>query len=187
MKLIVGLGNPGPKYQFTRHNAGFLLLDVLADKFGFSPQGKKFEGEFSKGELLGSSVLLVKPETYMNLSGQCVSKFARFFKIQPSDIIAIYDDVDLAPTKVKGRFGGGDGGHNGVKSLVAELGTRDFHRVKIGVGRPEVVSGDITDWVLGDLTPEELEKFRNTILDDVLVRIKGIFQTSDARDSTQRS
>ena len=135
MKMFVGLGNPGPKYAATRHNIGFMVVDRIADDHGFSPWRTKFQGSITEGTLGAEKILLLKPETFMNLSGQSVGEAARFYKIAPSDIVVFHDEIDLSPGKVKCKSGGGHAGHNGLRSLHAHIGA-DYDRVRLGVGHP---------------------------------------------------
>ncbi|MEZ4742568.1 MAG: aminoacyl-tRNA hydrolase [Bdellovibrionota bacterium] len=178
MKLFVGLGNPGPKYEVTRHNAGFLVLDLLLEHFGGSWQTKKFGGEFGLATVFGCKSLFLKPMTFMNLSGKSVAQALSFYKLGVEDLIVIHDDIDQASGKVKAKEGGGHGGHNGIRSILSTLGQGGFARIKIGVGRPE--EGDnkrieVSDWVLGKFTDAELLQLQEDVFDDVLLRIKGIF------------
>lgn len=178
MKLLVGLGNPGPQYETTRHNAGFLMLDLIAEKSGANWEGgtSKFGGEVGKGSVLGESCILLKPMTFMNRSGRSVGEVLRFFKIAPRDMVVLYDDLDVPAGKVKAREGGGHGGHNGVRSIMEDAGIADFHRIKLGIGRP-THQGDsaVTGWVLGQMTDAELLGLQNEMLTDTMVRLKGIF------------
>ena len=135
MQIIAGLGNPGAKYAGNRHNIGFMALDAIHRKNPFSPWSKKFKAEISEGELGGEKVLLVKPQTFMNLSGESVGEAMRFYKLAPKDILAIYDELDLAPGKARIKVGGGHGGHNGIKSLDAHCG-KDYRRLRLGIGHP---------------------------------------------------
>ena len=135
--LIVGLGNPGSKYELTRHNAGFLALDYFADRHGFSLVSEKWQGVYCRDHLAGFRILLVKPQTFMNKSGECVARFADFYKIQPANILVVHDDLDLPSGRIKVVAGGGAGGHNGIRSIISHLGTPDFARLKLGIGRPE--------------------------------------------------
>ena len=179
MKLLVGLGNPGPKYELTRHNAGFLVLDLLAERFNIKWQGTRFNALWAKGDIYGSPCILLKPQTFMNRSGQAVVAASRFFKINPEDMVVIYDDIDLESGKVKAREGGGAGGHNGIKSIVADSGQPGFHRIKVGVGRPSDGSGPpgvVADWVLSAMADEELLALQNQVLKDVELRLKFIFE-----------
>jgi len=135
-RLFVGLGNPGPSYARQRHNVGFMALDAIAWRHRFSPWRRKFQGEICEGTLGAAKVLLLKPQTYMNLSGQSVGEAMRFFKVGLADIVVFHDELDLAPGRLRVKPGGGVAGHNGLKSLDAHLGSRDFKRVRIGIGHP---------------------------------------------------
>lgn len=177
MKLIVGLGNPDPKYETTRHNAGFLIVDKLADEFGITLSKSRFEGDLGRGRLLKQDCCLLKPMTYMNLSGRCVSQVARFYKVSEDELIVIHDDVDVPAGKVKARIGGSDGGHNGIKSIIAETGFREFHRIKVGVGRPETrEQGQVKNWVLNQFNDEELDLLVGDVYDQVLLRLDNILK-----------
>jgi len=168
-KLIVGLGNPGSKYQWTRHNAGFMVLDRLADIAGISVARKKFSGFYGEGDWQGDHLLLLKPLTFMNLSGRSVVEALRFHKLHLKDVVVIHDDLDIPFGKVKFKEGGGHAGHNGLRSLVAELGSGEFTRVRVGIGRPS--RGDVVDYVLNRFTDDEQNQL-TTILDGV---IDGIY------------
>lgn len=135
MKLIVGLGNPGSKYARNRHNIGFMAVDRIAEDHGFGPWRSKFQGSLSDGRLGGAKVALLKPETFMNLSGQSVGEAMRFFKLAPEDIYVIHDELDLAPGKCRVKQGGGHAGHNGLRSLHAHIGD-SYNRVRLGIGHP---------------------------------------------------
>ena len=135
MHIFVGLGNPGPKYAGTRHNIGFMAVDRIAEDHGFSPWRAKFQGQISEGRLGSEKVLLLKPETFMNLSGQSVGEAMRFYKLTPSDITVFHDELDLAPGKVRVKQGGGHAGHNGLRSLHGHIG-EDYARVRLGIGHP---------------------------------------------------
>jgi len=135
--LIAGLGNPGTKYEHTRHNIGFMTLDHFGSSVDCEPVLEKFDGKYCRQHLHGNQIVLVRPETFMNRSGQCVAGFVRFFKIPLSNILILHDDLDLTPGRVKVVARGGAGGHNGIRSLVQHLGSNDFARVKIGIGRPD--------------------------------------------------
>ena len=137
MKLIVGLGNPGREYEATRHNLGFRVVDALADRARIAFTSTKFSAESGQGTLAGHKVLLLKPQTYMNLSGQSVGPAAHFFKIAPGDLIVVHDELDLALGRLQLRQGGGTGGHNGLKSIVQCLGSGDFVRLRVGIGQPQ--------------------------------------------------
>jgi len=153
--LVAGLGNPGREYERTRHNAGWLVVDELARRHGGSWRSK-FSGLLAEVRLEEQRLALLKPETYMNESGRSVSAAARFFKVPAESILVVHDDVDLEPGRLQARSGGGLAGHNGLRSLAQELGTQDFLRLRIGVGRPG--RGDprpVADWVLSPFAPEE--------------------------------
>lgn len=152
--LVAGLGNPGPEYQRTRHNAGWLVVDELAHRHGGSFRSK-FSGRLSEVRLDGLRIALLKPETYMNESGRSLGAAARFFKVAPEGLLVIHDDVDLEPGRLQVRLGGGLAGHNGLRSIAQALGTQDFLRLRIGVGRPG--RGDrrpVADYVLSSFDPE---------------------------------
>ena len=136
MKLLVGLGNPGPEHARQRHNIGFMALERIAEGHGFQPWRTRFRGQVAEGSLEGERVLALKPLTFMNDSGRSVAEAARFLKIPPPDIIVLHDELDLAPGKVRVKLGGGTAGHNGLRSIDACLGTRDFARVRLGIGHP---------------------------------------------------
>ena len=177
MKLIVGLGNPGSKYELTRHNAGFLILDLLADKFSASYQkSSKFEAEVGKATIQDQQCILLKPSTYMNLSGRSVRKALDYYKISLDDLIVIYDDIDLTAGDVKTRIGGGHGGHNGVRSIIQTLGDANFSRIKVGIGRPAVAESDndVTNWVLHVFSEEELTSLEQGIFPAVLDRLTNL-------------
>lgn len=135
MLLIVGLGNPGAKYAMNRHNIGFMALDRIADDHGFSGWKGKFQGQISEGRLGSDKVVLLKPETFMNRSGQSVGEAMRFYKLDPQDVIVLHDEIDIAPAKVKHKVGGGHAGHNGLRSIHGHIGP-DYARVRLGVGHP---------------------------------------------------
>lgn len=155
MYLIAGLGNPGREYENTRHNAGFASIDRLAEKNHISIDMKKFQALCGTGYIGGQKVLLLKPQTYMNLSGESLRAACDFFKIDPEqELIVIYDDISLAPGQLRIRAKGSAGGHNGIKSIIAHLGTQVFLRVKVGVGeKPQ--GWDLADYVLGHFLKDE--------------------------------
>ena len=136
MKLIIGLGNPGSEYLNNRHNVGFMALDNLSAHYLFEDWRTKLGGLFATASLGSEKTILVKPQTFMNLSGICVAKFKQFFKIKVADIFVIYDDIDLGFGEVKIKQGGGDAGHKGVRSISQHLQTKDFNRIRLGIGRP---------------------------------------------------
>ena len=146
--LIVGLGNPGSKYWNTRHNVGYAALDALASRLGVKVDRVKFQGLTGQGSIAGIKVVLLKPTTYMNLSGQSVAAAARFYKIPPERTLVLFDDISLDPGRLRVRRDGSAGGHNGIKSIISSLGSQDFPRVKIGVGGKPHPDYDLADWVL---------------------------------------
>ena len=152
--LVAGLGNPGREYERTRHNAGWMVVDELARRHGGSFRSK-FSGQLSETRLDDLKLALLKPETYMNVSGRSIGAAGKFFKVDPADVLVVHDDVDLEPGRLQARFGGGLAGHNGLRSIAQALGTNDFLRLRIGVGRPG--RGDrrsVADYVLGGFEPE---------------------------------
>ena len=163
--LVVGLGNPGDQYENTRHNAGFQVIDALADRGNFPVQRLKFHALTNTATVGGQGVLVMKPVTYMNLSGQAVGEAARFYKISPDHVLVISDDVDLPLGKLRIRKGGSAGGHNGLKSIIQHLGTDQFPRLKVGVGGKPHPDYDMADWVLGKLQGED-----KRTMDDAAVR-----------------
>ena len=159
MYIIAGLGNPGTQYAGTRHNAGFSCIDELADKYNISVDTAKHKGLIGKGVIAGEKVLLVKPMTYMNNSGECIREVMDYYKVDIDDLIVIFDDISLVPGKLRIRAKGSAGGHNGIKSIIAHLGSDGFKRVKFGVGdKPK--GWDLADWVLGKFPSEEFEALR---------------------------
>jgi PTH1 family peptidyl-tRNA hydrolase len=160
--LILGLGNPGPRYDLTRHNAGFLALDNLADRYKIKLTQHKYRSLYGKGEIEGLPVILAKPMTYMNESGKAVKALLSAFNLSPEQILVTHDDIDLPLGKIKTKLKGGDGGQLGVRSTIETLRTREFYRVRIGVGRPEDRE-DIVDYVLSPFTEEE-----SGLLNDVM-------------------
>ena len=167
MFVIVGLGNPGKKYETTRHNAGFLAIDALAEKYGINVTEKKHKALCGSGYIEGVKVILVKPQTFMNLSGESVREVLDFYKLDPEEeMVVLYDDISLAPGNIRIRKKGSAGGHNGIKSIIAHAGTQNFMRVKIGVG--EKPSGwDLADYVLGHFSEEDRTKL-NEVMQDIL-------------------
>ena len=153
--LVVGLGNPGDQYENTRHNAGFRVVDELADRGDFPVQRLKFHALTNTAVIGGQGVLVMKPVTYMNLSGEAVGEAARFYKRPPDHVLVISDDVDLPLGKLRLRKGGSAGGHNGLKSIIQHLGTDQFPRLKVGVGGKPHPDYDMADWVLGKLQGED--------------------------------
>ena len=158
MYIIAGLGNPTMQYEGTRHNAGFDVIDALADKYNISVDGRKNRAYIGKGIIEGQKVLLVKPQTYMNLSGESIGGLVDYFKIdEEQDLIVIYDDISLPPGQIRIRKKGSAGGHNGIKNIIAHLGTKVFPRIKVGVGeKPKKY--DLADYVLSHFTKAEREE-----------------------------
>ena len=154
MQVIAGLGNPEKRFDGTRHNTGFSVVDLIADEYGIGLDKSKWKGLVGKGVINGEKVLLVKPTTYMNLSGDCIQPLMAYYKLQPSDLILIYDDIDLHPGRIRIRPDGSAGGHNGVKSVIARLGTQEFRRVRVGVGA-KPAGWDLADWVLARFSAED--------------------------------
>jgi PTH1 family peptidyl-tRNA hydrolase len=178
MKLFVGLGNPGSKYARNRHNIGFMAVERIAERHAFGPWKKKFQALASDGELAGERVLLLKPETYMNESGRAVGEAARFLKIGLDDIYVFHDELDLAPAKVKVKAGGGNAGHNGLRSISAHMGN-DYKRVRLGIGHPG--SKDVViHHVLGDFARADAE-WLNDLLDAVAAAAPRLATGDDSR------
>lgn len=153
--LIVGLGNPGRQYENTRHNAGFITLDVIAEKAGARVDRIKFKGLCGEGTLGGKKVLFLKPSTFMNLSGQSVQEAMSFYKLPPEKVLVIFDDISLDPGKLRIRRKGSDGGHNGIKNIIYLSGKDTFPRIKMGVGKKPNPGWDLADWVLSRFTEDE--------------------------------
>lgn len=162
MYIIVGLGNPGKRYENTRHNTGFSVIDVIAEKNGISVREKKHRAMIGKGNIEGQKVILVKPQTYMNLSGECIREVVDYYKVEEkTQLIVIYDDVSMDVGKLRIRKKGSAGGHNGIKNIILHLGHDVFQRIKIGVGeKPE--NYDLVDYVLGHFTSEEAKKIKDS-------------------------
>ena len=153
--LIVGLGNPGREYEKTRHNAGFRCIDLLADSLGCKIDKLKFQGLYCQTTYNGSKLFLLKPQTYMNLSGRSVLQLSAYFNIPPQRIIVMFDDISLEPGRLRIRANGSAGGHNGIKSIIQEVGSQEFPRVKIGVGAKPNPNYDLADWVLSTFSANE--------------------------------
>ena len=163
--LIVGLGNPGKQYEHTRHNCGFRAIDLLADTLSCKVDKGKFQGLYGQAVYNGTKVFLLKPQTYMNLSGRSVLQLSAYYGIPPQRIIVLFDDISLEVGRLRCRADGSAGGHNGIKSIIAELGSQDFPRVKIGVGGKPHQDADLADWVLSGFSAQE-EKALQTALDN---------------------
>ncbi len=175
MWLIVGLGNPGQDYQDHRHNVGFMAVDALADRCGLPAFRAKFSGQITEGRMGDEKIVLLKPQTFMNLSGQSVQQAVRFYKVTPNRVMVIHDELDLPPFKVKVKKGGGNGGHNGLKSIDACLNTNDYWRVRLGIGHP----GDkdrVSGYVLSNFSKEEkknLPEFLNNVTEHFPLLFQG--------------
>lgn len=163
MFLIAGLGNPTAEYDKTRHNAGFMLIDYLADKYGIRVSSKEHKAIVGKGVIDGNKVILAKPQTYMNLSGESIRELADYYKIDPeTEIIVISDDIDLPPGYIRVRPKGSAGGHNGLKNIIQHLGTQNFMRIRLGVGeKPKQM--DLADFVLGRFNKEDEALFKDSL------------------------
>lgn len=167
MFVIAGLGNPDKKYEHTRHNIGFDVIDALADKYGIAIKEKKHKALCGSGVIDGVKVLLVKPQTYMNLSGESIAEVVNFYKLDPtSEMLVVFDDISLAPGNIRIRKKGSAGGHNGIKNIIAMTGTSDFMRIKVGVGeKPQ--GWDLVDHVLGRFDSDDRAKVEDAIADAI--------------------
>ena len=163
MKLIIGLGNPGKQYENTRHNVGFHVIDYLADKWNAPLNQTKFNGMYATVHRPEGKVMLLKPLTYMNLSGECVRPMMDYFDIDVDDIVVIYDDLDLETGKLRLRGKGSAGGHNGIKSLIQHLGTQEFNRIRVGVNRPPA-GMKVADYVLSNFTKEDAPSVKDAVV-----------------------
>ena len=181
--LIVGLGNPGKEYERTRHNAGFRAIDVLADKLRCKIDKAKFQGLYGQVDRDGEKLYLLKPLTYMNLSGRSVLQLSAYFHIPPQRIIVLFDDISLEPGRLRIRADGSAGGHNGIKSIISEVGSQDFPRVKIGVGAKPNPKQDLADWVLSAFSASDekaLDSALNRAADAALSIIdRGVPETAN--------
>lgn len=178
MILLVGLGNPGGRYARNRHNIGFMALDRIASRQGFGPWRSRFQGLTSEGSLGGVKTMLLKPETFMNLSGQSVAEAARFLRIDLSDIAVLHDELDVAPAKVRLKIGGGNAGHNGLRSITAHMGN-DYKRVRLGIGHP----GDknmVSSYVLNDFAKSE-EDWVDCMIDAIADNAPSLARGEDSR------
>ena len=161
--LIVGLGNPGKEYERTRHNCGFRAIDVLCSKLNCKTDKGKFQGLYGQASYKGLKIYLLKPQTYMNLSGRSVLQLSAYFNIPPQRIIVLFDDISLPPGRLRIRADGSAGGHNGIKSIIGELGSQDFPRVKIGVGSKPHPEQDLADWVLSSFSASEEKDLQSAL------------------------
>ena len=175
VQLIVGLGNPGPKYEQTRHNVGFAFVDELArSKGGQFRLENKFHGDVCKLSMAGNDVWLLKPTTFMNLSGKSVSALARFYKIAPESVLVVHDELDIPPGQLRLKQGGGHGGHNGLRDIISQLGSRDFYRLRIGIGHPGE-SRDVSNYVLSKASRDDDKQIENAV-DDAIRELPKILE-----------
>lgn len=187
MYIIAGLGNPGREYDNTRHNTGFRVLDALASKYSIDVSEKKHKALVGKGVIDGQKVILIKPQTFMNLSGESLREVADYYKIDPeTDLIVIYDDITLDVGSIRVRKKGSAGGHNGIKSIIAQLGTENFQRIRVGIGeKPPKM--DLADWVLGHFPKEETDNLNaGTDAATEAVRLMLAGQTDEAMNRFNR-
>ena len=161
MKLIVGLGNPGKEYEMTRHNSGFCVLDAIAEECRVDVTQKKFKALIANTRISGEAVVLMKPQTFMNLSGEAVRAAMDFYKLSAQDLLVIYDDLDLPVGKIRLRAQGSAGGQNGMKNIIRHIGTQEFDRIRVGIGKDARIP--VIDWVLGKIRREELEDYRQAV------------------------
>lgn len=169
MFLVAGLGNPGKEYQGTRHNIGFMAADEIYRRFSFGEYKSKFQALVADGKIADERVLLIKPQTFMNLSGNAVEEACKFYKILPSQVIVIHDDMDLPVGMLKAKIGGGTAGHNGLKSISAAIGA-DYGRIRVGIGHP-LEKGQVVDWVLSRFSKQDKEKI-DKVLDLIAENIE---------------
>jgi PTH1 family peptidyl-tRNA hydrolase len=188
IQLIVGLGNPGPQYEKTRHNAGFWFIDAIARTHGISLKSEnKFHGEAGKGLIDGNEVWLLKPMTFMNRSGQGIAALARFYKIDAEEILIAHDELDPPPGTVRLKKGGGHGGHNGLRDTVAQLGSKEFQRLRLGIGHPGHAS-QVSGYVLGKAPADEqieIERAVDKALDELPLILSGDLQKAMNRLHSQ--
>lgn len=185
--MIVGLGNPGKKYEFTRHNAGFLFIDILCDKYNFLVNRLKFKALIGDVKINSHRCLVMKPQTMMNLSGDAVKEAADFYKIPPEKIIVVFDDISLDVGKMRIRRSGSAGGHNGIKSIISRLSSDNFPRIKIGVGAKPHPDYDLADWVLSQFTKEEGKLLRTAVdgaCDAVSLMVDGDIEGAMSRHNS---
>ncbi|TXJ41720.1 aminoacyl-tRNA hydrolase [Brachyspira pilosicoli] len=172
-KLIIGLGNPGEEYENHRHNIGFIIIDKLAQNLSLKFENNKKKSLFTRAKVNNTDLILLKPQTFMNLSGESAIYVSKFFNVKPEDIIVIYDDMDIPFGTFKIKKGGSSGGHNGIKSLIAQLQTDDFIRVRVGIGRPSF-GKKVNDYVLSSFSKSERENIDNDLGENVIEAIKTI-------------
>lgn len=182
--LIVGLGNPGRQYEATRHNAGYLMLDALAQRHGIRVARAKFQALTGTGRIGGARVLLMKPTTFMNASGDAVAAAAAYYKLEPAQIIVIFDDISLEPGHIRIRANGSAGGHNGLKSIIARLGSDQFPRIKVGVGAKPRPNYDLAEWVLSAPSAADKKKIAGRtgdVLDAAALLCEGKLPLAQSR------
>jgi len=184
VKLVVGLGNPGQAYRWTRHNMGFWLIEDFASKHGVALCRRGFKSVYGRGKVGSKDVLLAKPQTYMNLSGEAVRQLLPFFHLHPSDLVVLQDDLDLPPGKIRIRLRGSHGGHQGIKSIVETIGSQSFIRLKMGIGRPKDRPIDPADYVLERWGPSEKECFQEAV--DRAVRALEVLITEGPHEAMSR-
>lgn len=177
MKLIVGLGNPGREYEDTRHNTGFKVMDLIARELHVDINMDKFKGLYAKTSVKGESVILLKPQTFMNLSGASVRAVMDFFKIDKEDILVIYDDLDLPIGKIRLRQKGSAGGQNGIKNIIQHLGSQEFNRIRVGIGKDDRIP--TVDYVLGKVRKEEIQEYEEALVDAKNAAIDAITNDFD--------
>lgn len=184
MKWFVGLGNPGKQYETTRHNIGFMAVDRFAEKHGIKVTQNKCKGLLGEGHVAGEKVYLLKPMTYMNLSGESMRAFMDFYKASIEDLVVIYDDMDTAFGSIRLRYQGSAGGHNGIKSTIQHLGTQSFNRIRMGISRPAIPGYDIADYVLSQFTKEEkqgMSQVLDTTCDAMEFALRHSFEKTMAK------
>lgn len=181
--LIVGLGNPGKEYANTKHNCGFRAIDILAENLGCKIDKAKFQGLYGQTVCNGTKIFLLKPLTYMNLSGRSVLQMSAYYNIPPQRIIVMFDDISLEPGRLRIRPDGSAGGHNGIKSIIAELGSQEFPRVKIGVGAKPHKDADLANWVLSGFTADEEKalavSLKNAADSALCIVQKGVYEAAN--------
>jgi len=177
--LFAGLGNPGAKYEKNRHNVGFMAAEKIAREYNFSPFKAKYKGLLSEGNIKGQKVILLMPQTFMNLSGESVQPTAKFYKIPPERIVVFYDEIELPGGKVRAKKGGGNAGHNGLKSIDEHLPGKDYWRVRLGVGRPPHPEMDVADYVLGNFSKEEMG-WVEKVIEAVAVHLPLMLENNDS-------
>ncbi len=181
--LIVGLGNPGKEYAATKHNCGFRAIDLIAENLGVKIDKAKFQGLYGQATVQGAKVFLLKPQTYMNASGRSVLQMSAYYNIPPQRIIVLFDDISLEPGRLRIRADGSAGGHNGIKSIIAELGSQEFPRVKIGVGAKPHKDADLANWVLSGFTAQEEKaltvSLKNAADAAICIVEKGVYEAAN--------